>query len=367
MGRISVWYLIGDLSVGGAEHTLLDLAGELDQNTFKVTIWTIKDAGALRSEIPRNINYRTLDAVGKWDLRAPIEFIQAIRTENPDIVQSFLFFDNVIARVSGIVSQETAVITGVRNVPDERSLFRHIVDRCTTDLADVVVSNSKSGCEIAIKYGAHPEKVTVIHNGRDLEKYAQGTATKELRKELGIKHEGPVVGTVGRILERKGHFDLIESWPLVRASHPDAQLVIVGDGPAADQLRRRVAMSTYSESIKLAGLRDDIPDILDLFDVFAFPSHFEGLPGALLEAMAAGKPIVTTPVDGNSELIKDGRHGIYVSPKEPEQLANGINQLLGDRELANSLGENASRRVKAEFSLKQMVSDFVNLYKQLPQ
>ncbi len=363
--RTQLWYLIGTLSVGGAEQTLVDLANGLDTNQFDVTIWTILEPGPLAADVDDHVTVRSLEATGKLDVSAPLRFVAVLRRERPNILQSFLFYDNTLAALASVFSRDTTVISGVRAVPNDPSRIRTLVRYVTPRLVDHVVSNSKAGSEFITDHGADPGKLTVIHNGRNLRKYAQGTATAKLYQELGVDNQGPVIGTVGRLLERKGHYELVEAWPWVRANHPDAQLVIVGDGPEADGLQKRAAELGCAGSIKFTGHRDDIPAVLDLFDVFVFPSHFEGLPGALLEAMAAGKPIATTPVDGNSELVRDGKHGIHVPPENQKRLAAAIDQLLADPELADTLGKNASERAQAAFSLINMLSDFEELYENI--
>lgn len=359
--KISIWYLIGDLDVGGAERTLVDLISEIDREQFTPTIWTITETMPLGEELPDDVPVHSLDAKGKGDVRAPLKFIHDLHQKKPDIVQSFLFFDNTLARVAGLFVPETTVISGVRAVPESMPLHRDIVDRLTLRLPDRIVSNSKAGAEWIIERGARAEQVDVVHNGRDVSAY-NVELPDGYRQSLGIP-EGPVVGTVGRLIERKGQHDLLAAWPDVIKHHPNAQLVFAGDGPQRDELAEQTRQLGINESVHLLGRRDDVPELLALFDVFAFPSHYEGLPGALLEAMCAELPIVTTPVDGCSELIHDGEHGVYVPVRDPESLIEAIGCLLSDDELAVELAMNAKSRAESEFSLDVMVEEFESIYK----
>jgi len=335
--RTRLWYLIGTLTVGGAERTLVDLVNGLDTSQFQVTIWTITEPGPLSTDVDDHITIRSLDATGKTDIFAPIQFIAALRRENPDILQSFLFYDNTLATLA---------------------VVRHVTHR----LADEVVSNSKAGVDFITEYGVESDAVSVIHNGRDLEAYRNGTAIPAFRKSLDIPSDAPVVGTVGRLIRRKGHYDLLEAWPLVLNEYPNAQLVIVGDGPERNGLENRSRELDVWNSVHLLGTRDDIPSLLDLMDVFVFSSHFEGLPGALLEAMAAELPIVATPVDGNAELIIDEESGLHVPVADSQSLGNQIAQLLSDPEYGYRLGQSAGRVAHEEFTLNQMVKSFEQLY-----
>ncbi|MFP8953861.1 glycosyltransferase [Natrialbaceae archaeon A-arb3/5] len=360
--RTTIWYLIGTLSVGGAERTLVDLANGLDPDQFEVTIWTIAEPGPLAAEVDEHVSVRSLEATSKADVLAPLRFVSALRRVRPDVLQSFLFYDNTLAAVAGLFSPETTVITGVRAVPNEPSRVRTLVRHVTPRLADHVVSNSEAGAEFIVDHGADPDDVSVVHNGRDLEAYRSGEATPELRESLGIPPDARVVGTVGRLLERKGHYDLLEAWPGVVAAHPDAHLLLVGDGPDREGLEARARTLGIAETVHFAGTRDDVPALLDLMDVFAFPSHFEGLPGALLEAMAAGLPIVATPVDGNSELVTAGESGVFVPVSDPDSLESQISTLLTKEEHGHKLGATAAKVASTEFSLDRMLSDFVSLY-----
>jgi len=361
--RIKIWYLIGTLAVGGTEKTLIDLVSGLNRERFAPTIWTIAEPGPLAEEVPSDVSVRSLSATSKADVRAVVRLIRALRREQPEILQSFLFFDNVLARLTRIAAPETAVITGVRMVPETMPWHRAAIDRLTMPLSDFVVSNSRAGADWVIEQGADPNRVRVVYNGRKPESYAVSIPEK-YRYSLGIP-DGPVVGTVGRLVELKGHHDLLEAWPRVKTTHSRAQLVIVGEGPQRESLAERAEQLGIESSVHLLGRRDDVPELLSLFDVFVFPSRVEGLPGALLEAMCAGLPIITTPAGGSSELVTDGVHGIHVPIGEIEPLSDAVNRLLENGDLAAELCENAQARAKLEFSLESMVEGFESVYKEL--
>lgn len=380
--RTTIWYFLPALSYGGTEKTVVDLANNLDHGRYNVTIWTIFEQNPLAVDLDDAVRLRTLGASGTAPddathyvasaensldyVRAPLRFLAAVRRARPDILQSFLFFDNIIARGAGIVSPRTTIICGVRSVANDPPVARASLDRATLWLADYVVSNSQAGADLAIERGLPPERVSVIWNGRDVESYRDGDPSGP-RTDLGLPDDAPVVGTVGRLIERKGHRNLLEAWPVVREHHPDAQLVLVGDGPQRESLADRARALDCRESVVFAGLRDDIPALLALFDVFAFPSYFEGLPGALIEAMAVGLPIVTTPVDGCAELVENYRHGLHVDVGEPAELAWALVRVLNNPEFARELGDNAQRRAYEECTIDRMVEEFKSLYERLEE
>jgi glycosyltransferase involved in cell wall biosynthesis len=361
-GRIDIWYLITSLDVGGAERTLVDLVSELDRDRFAPTIWTITAPGALVDNVPDDVPVRSLDVTSKAEILAPIRFLRAVRAEQPEVIQSFLYFDNLLASVSKLSVPKTTVITGVRCVPNELPLHRDITSRLKIYCSDHIVSNSEAGRQHIIDKGANPEQVNVVRNGRDIEKYANGEATSELYEELGLSADAPIVGTVGRLIERKGHYDLIEAWPQVLEEFPDAQLLLVGDGPEREGLKQLAKQLGCVDSVVFAGERDDVPNLLDAMDIFVFPSHYEGLPGALIEAMIAGLPVIATPVDGNAELIDHKRTGLFVDPHSGDQIAVKIKYVLKEESIKKRLSRNASNISKSEFHTGNMVRSFEKLY-----
>lgn len=363
--RIEIWFIIGQLPTGGTERTLVDLANGLDKTRFSVTVWTIKDCGELIGEFDNNVSYKSLNATGKTDILAPVRFVSTVRRGTPDILQSFLYYDNLLARLTGVICWNTQIITGVRAIPNDPPLLRRVSERISFRLSDVIVSNSRSGADYVIKRGAESKKVKVIRNGRNILKYMNGEATIDLYQELDLRQDDPIIGTVGRLVERKGHYDLLEAWPSVLESYPQAQLLLVGDGEERKGLEQRTRNLDCEKSVTFAGLRDDVPDLLDLLDIFVFPSHYEGLPGALLEAMIAGLPIIATPVDGNSELIKNGVTGLFVPPQDSRELAEQLIALLSDPDLQRQLGTAANEHAKKEFAIEKMVSEFTELYDHL--
>ena len=189
----------------------------------------------------------------------------------------------------------------------------------------------------------------VIPLGIDLERFAGA-------RPVGGRG-GQTVGNVARLAEQKGHRYLLEAVPLVLEHHPDARFVIVGDGELRGELERAAGAA-----VTFTGERADVPDLLASFDVFAFPSLFEGLCLAVIEAQAAGVPVVATPVGGIVETVVDGETGLLCDVRDPHSLADGIVRLLDDRELASRLAAEAKRRAFERFSEREMVRRTLALY-----
>jgi glycosyltransferase involved in cell wall biosynthesis len=230
-------------------------------------------------------------------------------------------------------------------------------------LASHVVSNSRAGEDVAVRRGAKPGNVSVFYNGRDIEKFA--TATPTSRQSIGLAPDATVVGTVGRLTERKGQYDLLEAWTGVVAAQSDARLLIVGEGPERGGLKASARELNVEESIRFLGVRGDVPALLELFDMFVFSSHFEGLPGAVIEAMAAGVPIVATDIVGTNELLTDGETGLLVPPEDASAIEAAMTRALSDGSLAKGLGETAARKARDAYSIPRMIESFAAVYESL--
>lgn len=190
----------------------------------------------------------------------------------------------------------------------------------------------------------------VVHLGIDLERFAAG------RRAL----EGRIVGNVARLAEQKGQRDLVAAAPLVLERHPDVRFVVAGEGELRAELERLAR--PLGDRFQLLGERADVPDLLASFELFAFPSRFEGLCLAVIEAQAAGVPVVAAPVGGIRETVVDGETGWLVPPRDVEALAERISWVLEHGEEAGRVAAEARRRVRERFAVETMVAETLALY-----
>ena len=207
-----------------------------------------------------------------------------------------------------------------------------------------------------------PRTETLIH-GLDTAAPRGGGGT-DLRTELGIPKDVPVIGTVAGFRAEKGHRHLLEAARQLRLSHPDVRFVLVGEGVLEGQLRDRVRALGLERTVAFAGYRPDAGRLFDAFDVFALPSIGEGLPIALLEAMAAGVAPVATSTGGIPEVIENGRHGRLVAPADPAAMAAAIGELLDDQALRERLSEGARQRA-ADFDIRAAAGRMEAVYDEL--
>jgi len=185
-------------------------------------------------------------------------------------------------------------------------------------------------------------------------------------RNLGVAHaRAPVVGMVGRLARQKAPGDFLRAAALVAREFPAATFLVVGDGPLRATLEGLARELGIADRVRFLGFRDEVPVVLAALDVFALSSLWEGLPLTILEAMAAGKPVVATSVNGVAEVVQHGRTGWLVSPQQVEQLAAHIVTLLRDPGIARSMGEAGRRRVRERFSIERTVAELSDLYQDL--
>jgi glycosyltransferase involved in cell wall biosynthesis len=238
--------------------------------------------------------------------------------------------------------------------------YQAVADRLLRYRTDGAIAVSRSTRDFLVRQRFVPEdRVRLIWNGAPLEDFAPVSAerARHARQELGIPENALVFGTVGRLNAQKGHRFLLDAAARVLPRVPTARALIVGDGDLMGELRQQAADLGIADRVVFAGHRTEVPDLLGALDVFCISSLYEGTPLALFEAMAAGRAIVSTAVDGCQEVLEDGVTGILVPPAEPRALADGLERVLGDSALRQALGRRAlaaSRRYDVGECVDQM-------------
>lgn len=343
---IRVAFVIGRLNIGGAEAELVRLARGLDRARFSPFVVTLQDAGPLARDLG-DVELVALGRRRKWSLATYRALRRVLQERKPDIVQSFLFTENVFCRRIG----QGIVVSGLQgSLSDDEETgpsLKLMVERSTFDRAAAVVSNSEYYRSLYGRFGFDASKIRVIRSG-----VAPATATGAgIRAQFGIRENEVLVTCVARLVERKGHEDLIRAGAGLR-------LLFVGDGPYVRHLVGRGAI--------LAGPRRDVPEILAASDIVALPSRFgEGCPNALLEAMAAGKPVVAARSGGIPEVVRDGETGILHAPYDVDGLREALLTLAGDVPKRSTMGAAGRDRAMQEFSLDRLVRFYEDLYSQL--
>ncbi len=245
--------------------------------------------------------------------------------------------------------------------------YQGLADRALRSLTDAAIAVSASTRDFLVDRRHVPAaRVRVIFNGAPLDEFAPRgpEVALSVRRELGIPEGAVVVGSVGRLNAQKGHRYLLAAVAPLLARRRDVWLLLVGDGDLDAALREQAGALRIDDRVVFAGHRSDIPALLAAIDVFCISSTYEGTPLALFEAMAAGKTIVSTAVDGCKEVLDDGRTGLLVPPRDTAGLAAALSRVVGDPALRGSMAEEA-RRASSAYDIRACVGKMEELYEEL--
>jgi glycosyltransferase involved in cell wall biosynthesis len=363
----TVVHFVDSNTFGGCEEIVLSLLAGLDRRKWRPILFHCKEPGIDRlvdAMGQLGIPCRTVPRAGGWRLAATVRhFVRELRAAQPSIFHAHLnwplgcrhgIMAAGLCRVPAIVatSQLYSSILGVRFPWLKQRLQAAAVDRY------IAVSNEVKA-RLCGDLGVSESKVRVVRNGIRLAQFNL-PPDAALRATLTQGGERPIVLTAARLHSQKGHVYLLEA-----AAHvPDALFVLAGEGPERATLERQAQQLGIQGRVRFLGHRQGIPQLLASCDVFVLPSLYEGLPLCVLEAMAAGKPVVATAVGGTDEVVIDGETGLLVPPGNPVALATAIRSLLSDRKLAARLAQAGRARVTEKFSSDTMVSGISRVYEE---
>jgi glycosyltransferase involved in cell wall biosynthesis len=299
-------------------------------------------------------------ALGKW-----WPLISFLRSRRVDVLHAHKFGSNLWGAIIGPLAGVPVVIAHEHSWSFEGQPVRRFLDReVIARGANVIVAVSREDRRRMIEVvGLDPGKVLVVHNGVPRFAAADG---RRVRNELGIPCDAPVVGSIG-IKTPKTPAVLIEAVAALRGEFPEIRLLLVGRGDQENALQTMVGESGLESTVHLLGWRTDIADILAALDVAVLTSLSEGSPLAVMEYMAAGKPVVASRVGGIPDLIDHGVHGLLVQPRSVRELADALAMLLRDPDLRATMGARARARQEAEFDTDSMIARFERLYADLLQ
>ena len=358
---------ITELDPGGAERAFVRIVTGLDRTQFEPHVFCLGPRGPLADELEQHsIPVHCFGATHWWHVGVFWRLTRALQRLQPDILQTFLYHANITGRIAGRLAGVPRIVAGIR-VAERRGRLRAVIDRLTSRLVDVHVCVSRDVARFSIEEGGLPaERVLVIPNGVDCEERA--TAKPADLAEFGIPPGALVVLFAGRLDEQKNPALLVTAFGGVLREVSSAHLLIVGTGPLENELRSHLASAPeLTGTVHLAGFREDLPRLMRAATVFALPSRWEGMPNVVLEAMAAGLPVVSTDVEGVRELLSEGPSGVVVPPEDSRLLERELVRLLMHPEMRQNFGRNSQHIVKQRFTWESVIANYAELYLNLLQ
>lgn len=377
---MNVLFLIDTLHVGGAERSLLAVAPRL-QGVHPV-ICQLHPGGCLADSFrERGVELHQLHLLQRRHFAKAVVRVLAIMQERSiQLLHASLYEASIVARLAATVSDVPVIDSFVSDSyatlrTQQMSSVRRFKHQCvqaldwaTAPLCQRVIANSEAVRAANCRALGFPtDRVEVVCRGRDPSEFAVSSRAAA-RQELGLSGEAPLVLTVARLEDGKGHLELVRAvahlaeWNKLPS---DAQVWFAGEGPCRATIEAEISKLELGDCIRLLGSRRDVPRLLAACDVFAFPSHYEGLPGAVVEAMLSGAPIVGSDTPVHREILADGRTGLLARLKDPVDLAAKTARLLDDRDLARRLGDAARREAIERFDVDRVAQRYVEIYRQV--
>jgi glycosyltransferase involved in cell wall biosynthesis len=368
MQPINILHVISKLTVGGVENQLLMILKKYDKRKLYPLVCSLSDKGEIGKEIEDSgIEVIPLNKLKhRFDWTIVKEIYHLIKIRDIKIVRTHQYHANLYGRLAAWLAKVPCIVASIHNVfTIDRKLHRRMINRFLARFTDKVVAVSETIKRDILKYdGLRVDKVTVINNGIDTDRLLNMDGNV-IRTEFNIFPDVPVIGTIGRLTFQKGQKYLIEAVSKIKEKFPRIMLLIVGDGLIKDELQNYAKILGINEHVIFTGSRRDVPALLAAMDIFVFPSLWEGLPNALIEAMAAGKAIIATDIPPVREIFNTEKIGILIPARDSNAIASSIELLLYDKTLAETFGKSAQERAFSHFNINTTVDKYTTLFENI--
>lgn len=363
-GRIRLLQITRTMVVGGMEEVVATLCRTVDRSRFEPAVLCLRGEGLLADELrEEGIPILSIESdPSRPDYFAGFKVARMMREWRPDVVHThnttallFGVFGAKLARVPRIIHTDHS-----RKYPERwhiglaEYLLSHAVDH-------FVAVSDETAHDLANHLRIPTSKLITVLNGIQSVP-CDDTIGAAKRQELGMPADAFVIGLAVRLVPQKGLPHLLDAVGLLRSRYPQIHLVLMGEGEQAEALRAQASRLGVEDVVHFLGVRRDVREVLQGLDAYVLSSTWEGLPMGLLEAMAAGRPIVATTVGGVQKALEHEVSGLLVEPGAPEQLATAIARLIDDPDLARRLGQSARQAFEDRFSARMMTSRYEALY-----
>ncbi|MFW5866966.1 MAG: glycosyltransferase family 4 protein [Armatimonadota bacterium] len=352
---LTVLTIITPSRYSGAERVAVYLADGLQRRGHRVVFACKPNEQLLGALEKRGIEAHALPISGKGNLMAPFLLAWFAEWVGADLIHTHLSTASLWGAVAG-------KLTGIPTVASVHALC---MKTCYV-YSDMLTTCSEGVREYMMAQGIPGERIEVMYNGLNPAQFEGLPPGPEVRDELNLPHDAPVIGEVAHLSPRKGQTHLLDAVALLLERWPDLTCLLIGEGEDREELEARVVELGIEDHVRLTGYRADARKIMKAMDVVVLPSvAIEGFGIALIEAAFVGKPVVGSDAPGIREAVVDGQTGLLAPPGDATALADAIGKLLGDPELAASMGARGRERARSTFTLDRMVTRAEELFRQL--
>lgn len=365
--RWHVAHVIGTLSTGGAERSVVNYLAAADREEFRHSVICLGGRGELAADVEAGgVPVHVIRLRRRYLPLSLLRLAWWMRRARVDLLHAHMFeaalFGRIAARLAGV-----RVMVVTEHGPELWKGRHHLaIDRWLNRATARHIAVARDGLEIRVRRERVPaDRITLIPNGVAIIDHAsEGADRAAVRAEFALPLDAPVIGTVGRLVPEKGYGHLVDALASIRDQFPAIRWLAVGDGHLRTTLAEQVHAAGLDDAVIWAGLRADVSRILPALDVWVMSSIEEGLPVALLEAMASGRAIVATRIGGIPDAARDGAEALLVPPADPPALAAAIGRLLREPALARRIGSAARTRAEAEYSIASVARRIEAVYRE---
>lgn len=371
---INLMLVISNLTYGGAERQVVELANQLDKSRFNVHICILSTHAPLAEGLSGDVVLHKIPKHTKFDIGVVFKLASLMRKLSINVVHGFLYDAEIATRLAGKLAGVDVVVGSERNSSHDYGTLKLKVYRLTSRLMSVCVANSETGKRYNMSMcGLNDARYRVVYNGVDTERFQPRSKT-EARTKLDLPNDRFVMGMVGSFKRQKNHPYLIETLARLKTTRSDFCMVIVGttifegDDDSADYfaaLNDLIVEHELTQHVRLIGARSDVETVYNACDITLLPSLFEGTPNVALESLSSGVPVIATDVSDNSIVIPDQQVGFIVPLAEPDIFAERIHTLLGSDAMREHYSTSARNLIESRFSVPTMVDNMAAIYTEL--
>jgi glycosyltransferase involved in cell wall biosynthesis len=373
--RISLLKFLPFFYLGGTERQVMNLASGLDPERFDLHMGCNGKVGELLEEatalgVPVT-EYPIESLYNLGSLQARLRLARYLREHSIEIVHSYGFYSNLFAIPAARLAGAPVVVASIRDCGETLTPSQKRVQKMFCRMAHCILANAEGVRRWLIREGYPERKIQVIRNGIVEPARVSGAGRGWLRQEFGLSPDTRLIAVCSRLNPMKGLEYFLDAAAVVARLQPDVRFLIVGgnghrtDGTYQGELERYAASRGLENRVIFTGFRTDVARMLQEIDISVLPSLSEGLSNSLLEAMAAGVPVIATKVGGTPELVEDGATGLLVPPRDAAALGQAMTLLLDHPEMARRIGDAGRGDVTSRFSIDKMVRDTQSLYVKL--
>lgn len=369
--RIRIAYCVARMDHGGTELNAVRTAERLDHDRFDVTVASLVESGPLLERyasagIPVE-RFPITSLYNRTALREGIRLYRFLVAERIEILHCHDMYSNVFAAPWARLARVPLVIASRRWIHPVSDRRLELANRVAYRLVHRVLGNSRAVTQL-LRDGDGVSEGRILWVPNFVEERAfespSGSARSSFRNELGIPGNAEIVGCIARLVDVKDHGTLLRAIGLLAARRPLLHVVLIGDGPCRPGLERIAGELDISPRTHFAGARPNLPNLHHFFDVSVLASLTEGFPNSLVEAMAAGRPIVATNVGGNSDAVRPST-GMLVPPSDPNAFASALERVLADKDLRRQMAAAAVRIARTEYHVDAVIPGLEAIYVRL--